>query len=97
MKRVTLLIATCVAAVALGCNGDDNNNGDGGPDGSKDVVTNDVATDGGADSGDGACNFAAFVTDLINNHTTSTDLPSTNLGQNCVDNQNQAEFKPLFP
>ncbi|HEX4446311.1 MAG TPA: hypothetical protein VH044_06240 [Polyangiaceae bacterium] len=53
-------------------------------------------TDGG-DSGIGPCNFATFVKGLVASDTTMTALPSTDLGQNCTDNQNQAEFQPLFP
>jgi hypothetical protein len=51
------------------------------------------------DSGDGGeagCNFATFVKGLISNDTTATALPSSNLGQGCQDDQNQAEFQPLF-
>jgi hypothetical protein len=77
--------------------------GDGGPGGGNDVFvppTDGALPDGalpdGApppdggpqpDAGDGGCDFNAFVTDLITNHTNSTDLPSTDLGEACVDTQ----------
>jgi len=91
-------ITACTgAAFLVACTGDDTNgsnptadsgSGDGAPLGDA------TPGDGG---GDGGCNFAVFVTGLIQNHTNGTDQPSTDLGQGCVDNQNQAEFKPLFP
>ena len=60
--------------------------GDGGDAGS--------AGDGSVDAG---CNFATFVKGLVAADTTMTALPSTDLGQECTDNQNQAEFQSLFP
>jgi hypothetical protein len=39
------------------------------------------------DAGDGGCDFNAFVMGLVMNHTNSTDLPSTDLGDNCTDTQ----------
>jgi hypothetical protein len=51
--------------------------------------------EGGPDAG--ACDFAAFVINLVNTDTTMTAQPSTNLGQTCVDQQNQAQFSALFP
>jgi hypothetical protein len=45
---------------------------------------------------DGPCNFATFVLGLIANDTTSSALPSTNLGQTCTDDQKQSEFSSLF-
>ncbi len=56
------------------------------------VNPKDAALDGPA----GACNFATFVNGLIANDTTMTALPSTDLGQSCTDDQNQAEFQSLF-
>jgi hypothetical protein len=50
-----------------------------------------------ADAGDGGCNFATFVIGLVTTDTTMTALPSTSLGQGCTDDQNQADFQPLFP
>jgi hypothetical protein len=76
------------------CTGDDSNGAGGSDSGSDAPIT--VTEAGPGDGGDAGCNFAVFVTDLINNHTTATDQPSTDLGQGCIDNQNQAEFKPLF-
>jgi hypothetical protein len=93
------LAATMAGTVLVGC-GDDTQAlaGDGGHDaGLADVVqpTGDAGDAG--DGGDGACNYAAFVLGLIANHTNGTDQPSTDLGQGCVDDQNQAEFQSLFP
>jgi hypothetical protein len=93
--KLTLLIAACVAAAgAAACNGDNSN-----PDGG-DAMTSDVAqpdTGPGPDGGDAGCNFATFVIGLINNHTNGSDQPSTDLGQNCVDDRDAAEFQSLFP
>jgi hypothetical protein len=51
----------------------------------------------GSDASDGGpCDFATFVLNLVDNDTTMTALPSTDLGQNCVDQQNQAQFSVLF-
>ncbi len=98
MKSRILIFVACLATAGFGCSGDDNNQNDGGPDGSQPDVKNDVVgTDGGGDAGDGGCNFATFVINMINTETSNTSTPSTDLGQNCVDNQNQAEFKTLFP
>ncbi len=63
----------------------------GGDTGANDAPSGDAPTEGGA------CNYATFVLGLIADHTTSSDLPSTDLGQGCVDDQDQAEFKSLFP
>lgn len=46
---------------------------------------------------DGGCNFATYVKGLIATQTTAMALPDTTLGAGCVDNKDQAEFKPLFP
>jgi hypothetical protein len=68
---------------------------DGATDATGDSPTNpDAQTDAATD---GPCNFATFVIGLITNDTTATATPSTDLGQACTDNQNQAEFKSLFP
>jgi hypothetical protein len=90
------LAATLAGTVLVGC-GDDTQAvaGDGGHDaGLADVVQ---PTGDAGDGGDGACNYAAFVLGLIANHTNGTDQPSSDLGQGCVDDQNQAEFQSLFP
>jgi hypothetical protein len=52
---------------------------------------------GGGDGGDGGCNFATFVKGLVAADTTMHAIPSTDLGQECTDDQNQAEFQSLFP
>ena len=46
---------------------------------------------------DSGCNFATYVIGLVNTQTTAAAQPDKTLGAGCVDNQNQAEFKPLFP
>jgi hypothetical protein len=66
--------------------------GDGGEDSSADssMMNTDsgpVGDSGHPDAGDGGCDFNTFVMQLIMNHTNSTDLPSTDLGQNCTDTQ----------
>ncbi|HEX3769416.1 MAG TPA: hypothetical protein VHV30_01065 [Polyangiaceae bacterium] len=62
----------------------------GGGDGGK-------SPDADAAAGDGACNFATFVKGLIANDTNATAQPSIDLGQGCVDDENQADFQSLFP
>jgi hypothetical protein len=50
------------------------------------------------DGGDGGpCDFNQFVIGLIQNHTNNTDLPSQDLGQNCVDTHTTITGAPLFP
>ncbi|MGD0675084.1 MAG: hypothetical protein ABSC94_06665 [Polyangiaceae bacterium] len=44
----------------------------------------------------GPCDFATFVIGLVENDTTMAAQPSVNLGQSCVDEQNQAQFTVLF-
>ena len=89
------LLAIVAFAFAAGCGGDDTNGGNPGNDGGSDVVN--PQPDGGPDTGplpdggpqpdaaDGGCDFNAFVTGLITNHTNGTDLPSTDLGEACTD------------
>ena len=110
VTRALLLVALAVAGLgAAGC-GDDTsvNPADAGKDGAQldgsmmgdSPSSNDgkAPGDSAADSGDGGpCDFATFVTGLIQNHTNSTDEPSKDLGQACTDQMNQAQFKPLFP
>lgn len=92
--------ATVVAAAGAlaACGGDDNAVHPGTDGGVDAIAPNDGAppADGGdaappgdgGDGGDGGpCDFNQFVTGLIQNHTNNTDLPSTDLGQNCVDTQ----------
>jgi hypothetical protein len=49
------------------------------------------------DGGDAGCDFATFVINLIDNDTTNAAQPSTDLGQNCTDQQLQSQYAPLFP
>ncbi len=51
--------------------------------------------DSGVDAGQ--CNFATFVIGLITTDTNGHALPSTNLGQTCVDDMKQSDFASLFP
>ena len=94
------LLGVVAFAFAAGCGGDDTNGGGpGGPDGGSDVVVPPLdgapppdsgpPPDGGPppDAADGGCDFNAFVTGLITNHTNGTDLPSTDLGEACTDTQ----------
>jgi hypothetical protein len=101
--RVSIpLIFIAMTAISGGvllsaCGGDDTN-----PAGTTDsgsdapIVVGDGGPPGDGSTTDAGCNFAVFVTGLITNDTNGTALPSTDLGQGCVDNQNQAEFAPLF-
>jgi hypothetical protein len=111
MTRIGILIvAAALAAFGSAACGDDTSVAP--SDAGKDVTqsdgpnTNDSPTSDGntpmdgssTDSGDGGpCDFAVFVTGLIQNHTNSTDQPSTDLGQNCTDQMQQSQFAPLFP
>jgi hypothetical protein len=102
-KLLSVLVAAgLAAAMVVGCGGDDTANP--GPDAGSDVNNppdsqppDSQPPDSPADGGDAGCNFATFVLGLISNHTNQTDQPSTDLGQNCTDDKNQAEFKSLFP
>jgi|CZKU01.1.fsa_nt_gi hypothetical protein len=103
-----LLAPVLAGAMLMACgNGDDNNGAARGidagsdaeppiPDGSFPPV-NDGGKGPATDASDGGCNFATFVKGLIANDTTASALPSTDLGQSCKDNQDQAEFQSLFP
>jgi hypothetical protein len=96
---LTILLAACIAtAGAVGCSSS-NNNPDGGlPDAASDAASDvNNTNDGSSDAGDGSCNFAAFVIGLIDADTTMSATPSVDLGQNCVDDHNQADFAQLFP
>ena len=91
------IVALAFAAGGGGDDTTDNGTPDGGKDGGGDVfVQPDTAPppdggplpDGGPqpDGGDaGPCDFNAFVTGLITNHTNGTDLPSADLGEACTD------------
>ena len=84
-KKITFaFVSLCVAVAALqvGC-GDDDDGGGNKPD----TSTPDTGLiEGGGDGGDGGgCKFNDFVTGLINNSTTATAVPSTDLGEKCTD------------
>jgi hypothetical protein len=100
-----LILATSLAlgGLSVACGDDDSGSGPssldgGGPETSKPPPPN---PEGGPNPDgsvpDGGCNFATYVIGLINTQTTPSAKPDTTLGAGCVDNQNQAEFKPLFP
>jgi hypothetical protein len=59
-----------------------------------------VGSDGnpGLEAGEdaGSCTFSGFVLGLIDSSTNATAQPSTNLGQNCTDDHDAADFAPLF-
>ena len=76
-----------------------NNPGDDGPSPGSDAnpLRGDAMRPPDGGDGGGPCNFATFVKGLIATDTTGSALPSTDLGQSCTDNNDQAEFKSLFP
>ena len=106
------LLGALSAVTLTACSGDDNAAplpGDGGSnDGSVhtdageggDAADGNITVSDGSDASDasdgGPCDFATFVLNLVDADTTMTALPSTDLGQNCVDQQNQAQFSVLF-
>jgi len=109
---LAVLLATGLAGVTLAGCGSSSQGQSPGDSGASDVQhpdaqpseggpgdggTHDTGTAEAGDAGDAACNYATFVLGLISNHTNGTDQPSTDLGQECVDDQNQAEFQSLFP
>lgn len=89
LKKLTLLFAvlSLTGVVFLGC-GDDDDGGNK-TDAGGDSPTSETGGDSGPDGG--PCNFNDFVTNLVNNSTTATALPSTDLGDKCADEQK------LFP
>lgn len=104
LARGWVAVALAGAMLVACGNGDDNSgatpNKDAGeaPDTSMPVVNDARAPV--PDAGDGsttACNFATFVKGLVASNTTMTALPSTDLGQTCTDDRDQAEFQSLFP
>jgi hypothetical protein len=103
-RALLFLAASLGGAMLVGC-GDDTTGTvphDGGGDAQPPLDGSVVDGGGGeggeaGEGGDAACNYATFVLGLINNHTNGTDQPSTDLGQSCVDDQNQTEFQSLFP
>jgi hypothetical protein len=106
-RHWSLILATSIAfgGLSVACGDDDDNPAnpvDGG--GSETSVTPPPppppppGPDGSVpDAADGGCNFATYVKGLIATQTTASALPDTTLGAGCVDNKDQAEFKPLFP
>lgn len=98
MLRARALIFV-IGTLAMGgagvaaCSGNDILEGptaDSGTDGaSGDGFTTDGPTGDGPDgrTDGGPCDFNQFVTGLIQNHTNDKDLPSVDLGENCVDTQ----------
>jgi hypothetical protein len=113
LAGVFVVMALAAVSITGCGNGDDSTAKPGdagtGTDGQKsDAGDSSVASDGsdagapaaeGGDASDAtvACNFGTFVRGLIANDTTMTALPSTDLGQMCLDDQNQADFQSLFP
>jgi hypothetical protein len=93
MQSAIAAVAGALVAFALtaGCGGDDNASGGSNPDGGADHVVppTDAAPPDDAQPGDArsdaGCDFNGFVTGLITNHTNAKDLPSADLGDNCVD------------
>jgi hypothetical protein len=85
--------AVAVAGAVSACSGDDvvgaTPGTDGGTDGTAPPMDSGTDTAPPGDAGDGGdagpCDFNTFVIGLIQNHTNSTDQPSIDLGQNCVD------------
>jgi hypothetical protein len=109
---IGLLAPALAGTIFIACGGDDSNGagpGSANDGGSSGDVGTPPEGDGGStppvdgsknpapDAGDGGCNFATFVRGLITTDTSMTALPSTDLGQSCTDNQDQAEFQSLFP
>ncbi len=104
-RHWSLILATCIAfgGLTVAC-GDDEQSPDNPLDGGKETSVP-PNTEGGPDpdgsvpdgGSDGGCNFATYVKGLIATQTTAMALPDTTLGAGCVDNKDQAEFKPLFP
>jgi hypothetical protein len=95
------LLGALSAVTLTACSGDDNAAplpGDGGSnDGSVHTDAGEGDASDASDASDGGpCDFATFVLNLVDADTTMTALPSTDLGQNCVDQQNQAQFSVLF-
>jgi len=111
MRQVSLLLlaAGFAAALATGCSsstsshpgatdsgptsGDSGPGTDGGPDTGTDTGTGDAAT---GDTGTGPCVFSTYVMGLVNNDTTSTALPTTNLGAGCTDDQDASDYQVYF-
>jgi hypothetical protein len=107
-KVVLLLVGSCLVAsgmMAVGCGSSNHSsgppaNGDSGLDSSSPTPEAAAGEDGnpGPEAGGdaGGCTFAGFVLGLIDSSTNATSQPSTNLGQNCTDDHDAADFAPLF-
>ena len=95
MKKLLLMAPAFAAILLAAACGDDSTGGSGSADGGHDGSTIDGGPNPGLDGGGnpdggpgfdgGPCDFNAFVLDLVKNHTTATDKPSTNLGESCTD------------
>ncbi|MDB4944290.1 MAG: hypothetical protein JWP97_3824 [Labilithrix sp.] len=83
-RKLTFVFASVILAAAafqVGCGDDDGHD-------SPDTGTADTGTpDTGPGVDGGTCKFNDFVTRLIDNSTTATALPSTDLGEKCTDDQ----------
>ena len=98
-RHWSLLLAMSIAlgGLSVAC-GDDDDGATNPIDGGNDVIVIPPPDTGPPPDGgppDSGCNFATYVIGLVNSPATSK--PDTTLGAGCVDNKNQAEFKPLFP
>jgi hypothetical protein len=110
--RTLFVTATIAAAACLGtaCGGDDSTNQDhpdsgGNPDA---TPTTDSSAEGGPQNDGGnddgnpneggmnGCDFAAFVIDLIDNHTNGTDKPVAVPAADCKDGMKQSDFAKYF-
>jgi hypothetical protein len=92
LLKTTFLATGLGFALVVGISacGDDDSAGPGGKLDSGTESSTNPPIDGSITDPDGnppGCEFNAFVTGLINNSTNATALPSTDLGENCVDNQ----------
>ena len=104
-RHWSLILATSIAfgGLTIAC-GDDEQNPANPIDGGGTETSIPPNPEGGPnpdgsvpDAADGGCNFATYVKGLIATQTTASAQPDTTLGAGCVDNKDQAEFKPLFP
>ena len=100
-RHWSLILATSIAfaGLSVAC-GDDDDSPANPVDGGKETSVPPNPEAGPNPEGgpvDGGCNFATYVKGLIATQTTASALPDTTLGAGCVDNKDQAEFKPLFP
>jgi hypothetical protein len=85
-----ILLSTSIVGIAA-C-GDDDNAGpnptnEAGADQITPIPNNPIDGGNDAPSIDGGCKFNDFVLNLINTQTNFTSAPSTDLGDNCTDDQ----------